>query len=181
MQQPELIPTELITKWSCIVMLVASLICIALQPTLVSFSLCGLIIVLLPFIWLLSGPQSWDKRVGKLRSEGLYPPVNSGSDADVIKLIQANKRIFAIRLYRDIHKVSLKTAKEAVDDLGRGITTQAHVSPRPSAPDAEAEITRLIEANQKIAASKRYRELHGVSLKEAKDAVEQIERDLSSR
>lgn len=42
----------------------------------------------------------------------------------------------------------------------------------------EARLLELIRANQKIEAIKRYREKTGLGLKEAKDAVEDLERRL---
>jgi ribosomal protein L7/L12 len=54
--------------------------------------------------------------------------------------------------------------------------------PRPSAPltgidpaNADAEIVTCLRSGQKIEAIKRYRELHHVDLKSAKDAVEALE------
>ncbi len=46
---------------------------------------------------------------------------------------------------------------------------------QPDSPEFN-EIRKLLKANQKIEAIKVYREKHNVSLSEAKDAVEQIER-----
>ncbi len=41
----------------------------------------------------------------------------------------------------------------------------------------EQDVLRLLQAGEKIMAIKCYRELHGVGLKEAKEAVELIERN----
>lgn len=43
--------------------------------------------------------------------------------------------------------------------------------------DIEAEVRALLRANRKIEAVKRYREVYGWGLKEAKDAVDAIERE----
>ncbi len=66
--------------------------------------------------------------------------------------------------------------------LGRVTGTQRVplvVRPLPSSPRdveaADAEIVTLIRAGQKIEAIKRYRALHGVDLKAAKDAVDALE------
>ena len=40
--------------------------------------------------------------------------------------------------------------------------------------DVDPEVRRLAESGEKIAAIKRYREITGVGLKEAKDAVERL-------
>jgi ribosomal protein L7/L12 len=46
----------------------------------------------------------------------------------------------------------------------------------PTAPDADPQVRALLQSGNKIEAIKRYRELTGVGLAEAKDAVEAIER-----
>ena len=51
---------------------------------------------------------------------------------------------------------------------------------RPS-PNADPELLRLIRANNKIEAIKRYRELTGLGLKESMEAVEAIEAALKGR
>jgi hypothetical protein len=61
-----------------------------------------------------------------------------------------------------------------------GQAPNARQAPRPSPPppppgsdaDADDEIRRLLAANQVIEAIKRYREVYGVGLKEAKDAID---------
>ncbi len=56
-------------------------------------------------------------RVGRLRERGIYPPRGQGSEADVERLVSMGRRIDAIKVYREIHRVGLKEAKEAVDKL----------------------------------------------------------------
>lgn len=51
--------------------------------------------------------------------------------------------------------------------------------PRPGrTPPPPAEIDGLLRAGQKIAAIKRYRALHGVDLKTAKDAIDARAREI---
>jgi Protein of unknown function (DUF3592) len=57
------------------------------------------------------------RRRRKARRAGLYPPPGSGSDADVLRLLQAKEKLLAIRLYRDLHGTDLKTAKERVEAM----------------------------------------------------------------
>ena len=64
-------------------------------------------------------------------------------------------------------------------------TTVVYQPPRAGAtplPDAggDAEIETHLRSGQKILAIKRYRELHGTGLKEAKDAVEALEARLGA-
>jgi ribosomal L7/L12-like protein len=54
----------------------------------------------------------------------------------------------------------------------RGERSASGPRPRNDLPLNAATIDGLLQAGQKIAAIKAYRELHGVGLKEAKDAVE---------
>jgi ribosomal protein L7/L12 len=60
-------------------------------------------------------------KVRRLRESGVYPPVGQGTIADVEWLIVLKKKIPAIKLYREIHGVDLKTAKEAVERLEQGL------------------------------------------------------------
>jgi ribosomal protein L7/L12 len=48
----------------------------------------------------------------------------------------------------------------------------------PTAPPTLEDIDGLLQAGQKIAAIKAYRQLHGVDLKTAKDAVDARAREL---
>jgi len=53
-----------------------------------------------------------------LRRAGLYPAAGQARMADVKRLVQARKSIWAIRCYREIHpQASLKDARQAVDDF----------------------------------------------------------------
>jgi ribosomal protein L7/L12 len=69
--------------------------------------------------------------------------------------------------------VGLKQAKEAVEAIERG-----EPLPIPEMVDEsfERELISLLDQGQKIEAIKLYRERTGVGLKEAKDAVEAIQR-----
>jgi ribosomal protein L7/L12 len=60
----------------------------------------------------------------------------------------------------------------------RGERTPAAPRPREDLPLTAATIDGLLQFGQKIAAIKAYRELHGVDLKVAKDAVEARAREL---
>lgn len=98
------------------------------------------------------------------------------------RLIRENKKIEAIKLYREIFRVGLKEAKEAVDAMSEGRPAQlnqsfaqlADVGQLAGQAQKVQEMMRLIQANQKIEAIKLYRETFGVGLKEAKDAVDAL-------
>jgi ribosomal protein L7/L12 len=57
------------------------------------------------------------RRTDDLRQTGLHPPPDQGSDADVERLVALGRKIDAIKLYREIHRSDLKTAKDAVDEM----------------------------------------------------------------
>ena len=53
----------------------------------------------------------------RARESGLLPPPGQGSDSDVERMAAQDQKIQAIKLYREIHGVGLKEAKEAVEVL----------------------------------------------------------------
>ncbi len=55
----------------------------------------------------------------RARESGLHPPTGAGTDEDVWRLAESGEKIAAIKLYREIHGVDLKTAKESVEALVR--------------------------------------------------------------
>lgn len=105
--------------------------------------------------------------------------------AEIQRLIQSGQKIYAIKLFRETFGVGLKEAKDAVDAMEEGrsidlsgmrvMTSSASVNLASNA-DNLAEIQNLLRGGSKIEAIKRFREMTGVGLKEAKDAVEAIER-----
>jgi ribosomal protein L7/L12 len=88
-------------------------------------------------------------------------------------LLGEGQKIQAIKLYRERTGVGLRQAKEAVEAIERG-----EPLPIPETIDEsfERELVGLLHQGQKIEAIKLYRERTGVGLKEAKDAVEAIQR-----
>ena len=57
------------------------------------------------------------RKTDDLRKTGLLPPPGRGSAADVERLVALGRKIDAIKLYREIHRTDLKTAKDAVDEI----------------------------------------------------------------
>ncbi|NNG16832.1 MAG: hypothetical protein HKM89_10160 [Gemmatimonadales bacterium] len=53
--------------------------------------------------------------------------------------------------------------------------------PRPTSEKPEDTIRRLLRSNRKIEAIKQYRQQYGTGLKEAKEAVERMERERPGR
>lgn len=108
-------------------------------------------------------------------------PSSSSSMDDVRKLIAAKQKIQAIKVYHELTGVGLKEAKDAVEVM----EGNAPLAPKaPSAPTMSTsgitvppefgEVAELIQRGATIEAIKRYRELTGVGLKEAKDAVDEF-------
>ena len=71
--------------------------------------------------WLLTGfafkKSNAADHLDALRFRGLHPREGEGSNADVLQLKNAGEKMLAIRLFRELHGVDLKTAKDAVDAL----------------------------------------------------------------
>jgi len=67
--------------------------------------------------------QRTRRKVERLRKTGVYPRAGEETEADVDRLIQKGHKIEAIKVFRALHDVGLKEAKEAVEkrqrDLGR--------------------------------------------------------------
>lgn len=93
---------------------------------------------------------------------------------DVLRgLVDSRQKIQAIKFYRQVMGVGLKEAKEYVDRLEAGVAPGAGVHVASPAHDPQMdEVRRLAQSGQKIPAIKRYRELTGLGLKDAKEAVE---------
>lgn len=59
------------------------------------------------------------RRIRNLRQSGVYPPPGRGTEGDVRRLLSLGRKIDAIKLYREIRGVDLKSAKKAVDKLAQ--------------------------------------------------------------
>lgn len=95
------------------------------------------------------------------------------------EFIHNRQKVNAVKLYREITGASLAEAKQAVEEMAH----DEFVKP-PSGtmdydnPVLEARIKSLLAGRRKIDAVKIYREEYRVGLKEAKDAVDRIERSV---
>lgn len=112
--------------------------------------------------------------------------------AELRSLVSEGRWLEAINLYCERTGAGLDEATEVVDALevarppvvgasAQGPSTQATPGSRtpsqeaPSDPSRDREIIGFLQQGQKIPAIKRYRELTGAGLKEAKEAVEAME------
>jgi len=95
--------------------------------------------------------------------------------AEVSALLAGGNKIAAIKRLREVTGVGLKEAKDYVEAMP---LTDAPPPPRvPAAPAASADLSEvyvMAQQGHKIQAIKRYRELTGVGLKEAKDFVDRL-------
>ncbi len=107
--------------------------------------------------------------------------VSSGDlEADVRAALAQGSKIEAIKIYRQATGLGLKEAKDAVEAMERGETLAAP-PPQPTPAligSLDAQVRDLLASGKKIEAIKIYREATGLGLKEAKDAVEAIEREI---
>lgn len=90
----------------------------------------------------------------------------------VMAEIQAGRKIAAIKIYREATGVGLAEAKDAVEAIEAGRAPQDSAPPRPRDFAAtDSRVQELIALGRTIEAIKVYREITGVGLKEARDAV----------
>lgn len=72
------------------------------------------IIVIVAGVWVLNASRRWK---GDHAATARYPASGEGTDEDVERFIRLRRKMTAIKLYREIHNVDLKTAKEAVEEM----------------------------------------------------------------
>lgn len=99
---------------------------------------------------------------------------------EVRRLILEGKKIPAIKLYREQTGVELREAKRAVEQMEEELHMdwKPLPTPPPVVVEPSEEVRRLILEGRKIPAIKLYREQTGVGLREAKDTVEAMEKEL---
>ena len=99
--------------------------------------------------------------------------------------IDRNRKIEAIKIFREATGAGLKESKEAVEMMIRNpgtFTPSDHMTTKTADVDFELtgealdQINHAIDGNRKIEAIKIFREVTGAGLKDAKDAVEMMER-----
>ncbi len=106
--------------------------------------------------------------------------------SQVFSHIRSGNKIEAIKLYREQTGLGLKEAKDAVDALEKAINAGIPVDSMLTAPPSTnlpqgnwmQEVMDEIRAGRKINAIKIYRENSGLGLKESKDAVDALEKNL---
>lgn len=108
--------------------------------------------------------------------------LNTGTwQEEVESLLRQRLKILAVKLYREHTGVGLREALNAVNRMEEGLPVSSEprsFEPPPMATSPSDEVRRLLLEKKKIHAIKVYREQMGVGLREAKDAIDQIEHDL---
>jgi ribosomal protein L7/L12 len=97
--------------------------------------------------------------------------------AEVAALLAQGNKIAAIKHLRELTGLGLKEAKDYVEAMPSSGTLPALPSggsAQPASAGGLAEVHALAQRGQKIEAIKRYRQLTGVGLKEAKDYVDRL-------
>jgi ribosomal protein L7/L12 len=116
---------------------------------------------------------------------GETPPVANASppSATVEELVQSGRMIEAIKRHRALTGLGLNEAKDAVEAMARGVQPGPPAMPRRITSEMaidDAELRGHMSAGRVTDAIKRYRELTGLGLKEAKDAVEALRQTYKS-
>lgn len=94
---------------------------------------------------------------------------------EIHKMLHDKQLIQAVKVYRDATGVSLADAREAVEQMARNEFTKPPSGIRNyDDPVLEGKIRSLLSKGKKIEAVKIYRAEYGLSLNEARDAVERI-------
>jgi ribosomal protein L7/L12 len=110
-----------------------------------------------------SGRRSAQKPLADVSEDRLEP---------VYALIEQGKKIEAIGYYRELTGSSLKEAKDYVERL-----TNLNAKPQPSSIPLSSELEdaiRTLKEKSKIEAIREVRNLTGLSLREAKDYVDEL-------
>jgi len=113
-------------------------------------------------------PSKEMKTVKAVNTVNLNLDTKEQLEKQIQDLIFQNRRIKAIKLYREYNKVGLKEAKDAVERIS-AIKPELKLNHSP-----DNQVKDLVFQNKKIQAIKLYREYHNVGLKEAKEAIDRM-------
>ena len=110
-------------------------------------------------------------------NESTQPPggLAEAQRTELQELMRQNKKIEAIKRYREITGLGLAEAKAAVETLAEGGELAPPLPPKPLTPAQEQELVALLQRQEKMAAIKKYREfIPGTELMIARLQVEAL-------
>jgi ribosomal protein L7/L12 len=153
-----------------------------------SYLLVGIaaIIVIAVLVWLGKRNAVKDTFTGNVDSNHhTEPPSATGNtnitpgaaEAEVRDLLEAGKKIEAIKRVREQTGLGLKEAKDLVEALERGVAVSIHTHQHPPAGDAsdvDGAARKLVDSGQLIEAVKLVRDRKNLGLKEAKEYVDRL-------
>ena len=123
-----------------------------------------------------------NQQIGRTNQTPVFQKYSVDSSQDlqqeILALLRHGRKIDAIKAYRVATSIGLKEAKDAVEAIERG--ESPHYQPSPPSPTANwrAQIEAALRQNRKIEAIKIYRQATNAGLKDAKDAVDAIEKEI---
>ncbi|HAV63395.1 MAG TPA: hypothetical protein DCY13_13645 [Verrucomicrobiales bacterium] len=105
---------------------------------------------------------------------------NSAQLQAIRQALDNGDKLEAIKLYREATGAELKEAKEAVEDMetGHATTDTVATGAKQAAANRSSAVREALFKGHKIDAIKRYREITGLGLRDAKLAVDKLEADL---
>jgi ribosomal protein L7/L12 len=56
-------------------------------------------------------------KINHLRKAGIYPQKGQATDSDVERLVKSGRTTEAIKCHREVHKTTLREAKQAIETL----------------------------------------------------------------
>ena len=105
-------------------------------------------------------------------------------EEEIRSILRRNRKVEAVKRVRTLSGAGLQEAKAFVEGLARGMDLEgdqgfpAQLSFAEIQSEFEGELRSLLLSKRKVQAIKRVRELSGKGLKEAKDFIDQYEKDM---
>lgn len=101
--------------------------------------------------------------------------ISKDQEAQILLLLQRNRKVEAVKLVMDAAKCGLREAKDFVDHFTESGTTSIGRSERSFSENLNAELTSLLLHGKKIDAVKLYKDHTGAGLKDSVDYVNSLQ------
>jgi ribosomal protein L7/L12 len=105
---------------------------------------------------------------------------SSGTDGDVVSMLEQGRKGDAVRIYREQTGAGLRAANDAIDAIQRveeTPTARTYVASSSVDADLKADLWALMQNGQKTEAIRLYRERTGCSLRTASEIVEGVSQE----